>query len=340
MSLLINVYSTLQCVPEPDFPHTLLGRRDHSDPELAGHLDGFVQYALSLREQMTFTLYHLMRHLQRVRVQLSLEVSDEALPAFSAWAARSNVVCYLPDGSVRDAALRVLLAAGGDDADARLPYPDSAWQRKRQSDAILAEEGVHVPAHLPPVLAEEELLLRPAGEVLRRAAALFAVAVRAESLAMGRPIPVDELAERLPLAAAALSPAEVDFWHDPAPQEQAVVNACWRYEALRVLVWALRLSPAPLSRPDAICDVSALAQCLFGLNWEEALAQAELRPAAEILDQLDRHFRYHWACRQARQQQREPDGGLLPGVVMERHHALNWLVQFLGAQWDEVDTPT
>jgi hypothetical protein len=28
------------------------------------------------------------------------------------------------------------------------------------------------------------------------------------------------------------------------------------------------------------------------------------------------------------------------GVVAERHHALNWLVCFGDADWDDVDTPT
>lgn len=28
------------------------------------------------------------------------------------------------------------------------------------------------------------------------------------------------------------------------------------------------------------------------------------------------------------------------GVVAERHHALNWLVRFMDADWDDVDTPT
>ena len=36
----------------------------------------------------------------------------------------------------------------------------------------------------------------------------------------------------------------------------------------------------------------------------------------------------------------EPPAQLDPGVVMERHHALNWLTGFHGADWDDVDTPT
>ena len=58
------------------------------------------------------------------------------------------------------------------------------------------------------------------------------------------------------------------------------------------------------------------------------------------LDALDLHYRAHWAVRQAQMEQADPPGGLIPGVVLERHYALNWLVRFEDAPWDEVDTPT
>ncbi len=64
------------------------------------------------------------------------------------------------------------------------------------------------------------------------------------------------------------------------------------------------------------------------------------RPAAEILDALDLHFRLHWAARQASVEQKSPPTDLEPGVVVERRHALNWLVCFQDADWDGVDTPT
>ena len=64
-----------------------------------------------------------------------------------------------------------------------------------------------------------------------------------------------------------------------------------------------------------------------------------LRPAPEILDALDLHQRLHWAVREA-----ERGGGtageLDAGVIRERHRALNWLVRFENAAWDDVDTPS
>jgi hypothetical protein len=67
---------------------------------------------------------------------------------------------------------------------------------------------------------------------------------------------------------------------------------------------------------------------------------ASLRPAGELLDALDLHLRLHWAARQARLDKREAPAGLDEGVIRERHHALNWLVRFENADWDDIDTPT
>jgi hypothetical protein len=52
-----------------------------------------------------------------------------------------------------------------------------------------------------------------------------------------------------------------------------------------------------------------------------------LRPIAEILDALDLIRRQHWiASTAARQGVDAEDRG--PSMVMERHHALNWIARF------------
>ena len=65
-----------------------------------------------------------------------------------------------------------------------------------------------------------------------------------------------------------------------------------------------------------------------------------MRPASEILDALDLHYRLHWATTSARTKGEPAPAGLEPGVVFERHYALNWLTCFQDAEWDDVDTPT
>ncbi|HEX6611164.1 MAG TPA: DUF4272 domain-containing protein [Hyphomicrobiaceae bacterium] len=49
-------------------------------------------------------------------------------------------------------------------------------------------------------------------------------------------------------------------------------------------------------------------------------------------------YRYHWAVRDASINGRPSPADLDPGIVMERHHALNWLIGYIDA--DDVTTDT
>jgi hypothetical protein len=59
-----------------------------------------------------------------------------------------------------------------------------------------------------------------------------------------------------------------------------------------------------------------------------------------LLDGLDLAYRLHWVTTDARVKSMTPAVALEPGVVVERHHALNWLTRFDDAEWDDVETPT
>lgn len=342
MTQLINAYATLHEVPTLDFPHRLIGRRDHRDPELATHLQGFIGYVLGTGDgRMTYSRYHTMRHLQRVRQQLSLEVEGAHFPAFAEWAQAANALCFFSDGSVRDPLGRVLVSPDPSllDEAAQVPYPPDALARRTRQQASLAAQGMHAPASLPPVVGLGEACLREPGEVAARMLALFAVALRAEMLATGEaPLSLAALGERLPTAVMALSPQERGFFEDDAADAQAIANFGWRYEGAALLQWALGLSGS-LAAATAICDVPAVARIALAHGEADGAVPA-LRPMTELLDALDAHYRMHWVVRQARRDDVEASAGLNPGVVYERHHALNWLFRFEEADWDDVDTPT
>jgi hypothetical protein len=342
MSVLINAYCTHLDPPSPQFPHALNAQRDCNDPELSQHLNDFIGYVVGRGEQrMTPVKYHLMLHIQRVRHHFSLTVDDGDLDAFARWAWEANAICFLPDGSIRDPSGRILIdgRGAGQEADAEVPYPRDARERKARSEHELERLGIRVLDTLPPVVGEAEVELRPALEVAQRALALFVVALRSESLAFGKEITVTELESKRPLAFGALTPSELLFLNAAAPDQQQITNFTWRYEALFLLQWALGLA-TDLPHPTGICDVRAVARTMLDANEEALLAGAQLRPAAALLDALDLHFRLHWAVRQARLDGKDGVNGLDGGVIQERHHALNWLVRFDGADWDEVDTPT
>ncbi|MYM87494.1 DUF4272 domain-containing protein [Rugamonas sp. FT82W] len=340
--ILINAYCTVAEVPKPGFPHVLNARRDLSDPELPPHLNGFMNYlAQAGAGQMTQVRYHVIRHVQRVRHHVSLSVEEGAMDSFAAWAQAANAIVFMADGSVRDPQGRVLLPVSGDDGDpqAVVPYPPQAWQRKARSDELLAARKVAVPATLPPLVSEPELRLRTPEDVLRRMLALFVVAIRAESLTGGHAIAVEDLKKRFPPAFAGLTDAERAYLAQEAPTEHETTQFLWRYEAILVLQWVLGLQEA-LPFADAICDVAAISRTVIERGTEGLRKQLAMRPAAEILDALDLHYRQHWATRQAILKKTAAPAALNDGVLQERHHALNWLVHFEDRDWDEVDTPT
>lgn len=335
-TILFNAYCTRLQIAQPAFAHTLHERFDLSDPALPADLNDFCGYVLSRGDgQMSRDKYHVILHLQRVQHHLSISVGVDDTAALYAWAAQANALLIGPDGNVCDPHGRVLVdvATGKADSQARVPYPDQALARKAATEAALAARGIHVPASLPPLICEDELALRGKDEAVDRARALLLVVLRAESVAFGEAIPVDTLLSKMPLADDALSVAEQAFLQQQAPGKEECAQLIWRYESLYLLEWALGLVDN-LPYPDAPAESAAVVATLIDMRGPR------LRPAAEILDALDLHYRLHWHIRQSRLKQGVEAAGLDVDVVMERHRTLNWLVRFQHAGWDEVDTPT
>jgi hypothetical protein len=341
VALPINLYCTLLSLPALDFEHQLLGQRDRTDPELGKHLHGFMGFVMKDDRPMTATRFAVLNHLQRVRHHLSLEIEEDAFDGLARWAIAANAVLFFPDGTVRDPVGHVLVdpETGEAEPDAAVPYPDDAHARKQGSETWLSERGIPFARSLPPSIGVDEVELRTPQDVLRRAMALLAVSVRAESLASDDPLPVGQLRARLPIGIDALSPSEQAFLHNDQPEQQAIVNHAWRYECVWLFEWALGLQDE-LPPPTEICDVPRTAQTLLDADGDALLHSARLRSSAEVLDALDLHRRINWSIREAARTQSPGPEGIEAGVVAERHYALNWLVRYQNAAWDDVDTPT
>lgn len=343
--LLINAYATVRDLPPLDFPHHLNNQRDLSDPELVPHLNGFVGYVMSRGDgQMTKMRYHLWRHLQRVRNQISFDAVPSDLSQVEAWARLANAVFFLPDGSVRAPDMAVILSAAGEtDPLAALPYqPDAIARRARTRERI---NGIipQPPANMPPAIGEAEIVLRPPAEVLHRALALFYVAVRAQVHRIGvEPIPGGQR-ESNPIGFVSLTPKETSFIESGASDVAAAIAMTWRFEAANTLLWALGFDAAHLAGSDRMIDVDALWLSVASFAHDEtAAAGLQLRPVGEILDALDRTWLEHWITRQA-YQAGASIGSISGDIVSERHFALNWLTGFqndFGIPWDDTDTAT
>jgi hypothetical protein len=140
-------------------------------------------------------------------------------------------------------------------------------------------------------------------------------------------------------ADAFFSPKERAFLATASPDEQQRAQFAWRYEAACVLMWALSYTDS-LGRPDRPCNVEPIIGIITHGDREGFFRGARLRPQREILDQADLIYRYHWAVTEARLHNQPAPAGLNPDVVMERHYALNWLIGYMGQEWDDVSTDT
>ncbi|SDX37195.1 DUF4272 domain-containing protein [Celeribacter indicus] len=210
-----------------------------------------------------------------------------------------------------------------------------AAARKARSEARLREEGVPVNPHLPPVGDGVTALARPEAEVVERALGAMIAAVKAETRDDGFIAKV--IAQYR--AEDVFTPLERAFIDDPAPSQEDCTTFVWRSEEVQVLLWAVRLLDA-LPYPAGLAPVPAMGQIMSRLGRDGLVAEARLRPLAEILDAADLTARYRWACANARTNRRTAPSNLDPGVVCERHYAFNWLIGSSGRDWDHITTDT
>lgn len=179
--------------------------------------------------------------------------------------------------------------------------------------------------------------IRTPREVARRCVVLYAV------IAAGHGEDRPQLREWLQTSGllCSASPEEKALLECAAPTDQQKVNATWRVEALAPLLWALKKLPDQ-QPPVELCDTQALRAALPPLlgpidQWVHA---AQLRNADEIYEANEAIYNINWSVRDAQIFGKSIPNGYHPGIVQERHHALNWLIGYENQDWDEVATDT
>lgn len=210
-----------------------------------------------------------------------------------------------------------------------------AIDRKLRSEKILRAEGVPFSAGLPVIETAAEALKRSKEEVALRALCLLFVAAKGEGLEQELAERVLEFHELRPH----LTPKELAFALDNSPSQHDQFQFTWRHEAAWTLLWALGFVDQ-LGKPVQICDVEFGARTMAERTTPQFIEDSELRPIADILDQADLIYRYHWAVENARIKGQQAPAALDPGVTEERHYALNWLIGYDEQAWDDVTTDT
>lgn len=212
-----------------------------------------------------------------------------------------------------------------------------AEERKERSHALLRRAGVPINVNLPMIETQSSAKFRTAQEVARRATVLAILAARAEPGGATREQAMGLLKNRG--VEDDLTEGEREFLKIEEPTDEQRVQFTWRYEGVFVMLWALG-HYTELGPPDHICDVREIIGKIIRSAPEDFVGKAKLRDGSEILDEADLIYRYNWAATDARINGREQPAGIHPGVIYERHYALNWLIGYGGQEWDGVSTDT
>jgi hypothetical protein len=210
-----------------------------------------------------------------------------------------------------------------------------AIERKNRSELVLKKQNVPINDFLPGIELEADSKRRTADEISYRCLALLIVAVKGEGVEQPQ---VNELVKEYGLDSY-FTPKEKEFLNQKKPTEHQRVQFTWRYEAAWTLLWALGYVEK-LERPTSICDVPKAVTVLKEGNTQKFISDSKLRPLSQILDEADLIYRYHWATRDARLKGQSAPSGLEPGVIVERHYALNWLIGYQDQEWDDISTDT
>lgn len=217
----------------------------------------------------------------------------------------------------------------------------TAEARKAVNEAVLQELGIGVNPQLPMLDDDDEVTLRTEEQVWRRLVALWGVV----STAMLRQNSFFKEYFGSEERRSMLSNDEAAFLFNDTPAEEDIIRFSWRLEGLVFLAWCAGLVdelgngglPVAPSSAEAILP-------LYPHDLAEAStlrAAIRLRGKAEILERADLLYRLHWAVRDAKLNGAEPPPGTNPGMVLEWHHAVNWMIRD-GEQddWDAVSTDT
>jgi hypothetical protein len=215
------------------------------------------------------------------------------------------------------------------------PTPtDRQLARRARSIVIVSKLAIPYFPQLPVVEDEAEVRSRTSAEVANRCLAITICAAKGET-------GDQELVQQLITdwsATAYFSPKERAFIDNLRPTPQELVDYSWQYEAVHVLLWALNYIDA-VGPPHQQCDVPAELRIINTRGGVAFVQQARLRSVSELLDMADLYYRINWAAVDARVKGK-PLNTVHPGIAFERHRAINWLIRYMDAEWDDVTTDT
>lgn len=222
--------------------------------------------------------------------------------------------------------------------DQQATATEAQLARKSRSEQLIASWQIKSNKNLPVIDAEELVTIRRPEEIAQRVAVLAVVNLVAFSH-----IPPEEAMGYLQQNNLwdYVSPAEKDFLDDPTDEKKS--RESWKCECIYTLLWALNKTEI-LPSPAQLCDLGNISPEQYPVGKDKSpenfIRSATLvRSKTEILDAGDLYYRLDWACVDARISGKQITEAH-PGVVYERHYALNWLMNYRNQEWDDVSCDT
>lgn len=214
---------------------------------------------------------------------------------------------------------------------------DEPDERKDRTNELLQSHGIAINVHLPRIANESEVTIRTPYEIAERVTVLSLINL----VAFNSVEPTDAIQyfKQYNLWDK-VTENEKDLLENPTQSKKD--QATWQCEGIWVLLWALGKAEA-IPFPDHLCSLNDLDFYPFqgfDQNPNEIIQQLDHRRTdTEILDNADLYYRLDWACVNARIKGQEM-ALVHPGVVYERHYALNWLIRNRDQEWDDVTCDT
>lgn len=210
--------------------------------------------------------------------------------------------------------------------------------RKERSEKLLKKKGIKINYNLPHIESEEETILRTPKEIAERVSVLSVVNLVAFSSMTGEE--ATEYLKRYNLWNS-ITQKEKEFLNNPTEEKKN--QESWKCEGIWTLLWALKIVDN-LGEADQMCDLNQISEDEYPIGQQKdpnlfIEKNIESRTKSEILDANDLYYRMDWTCVDARLNGQELNR-LNSGVVYERHYALNWLINYMGEEWDDISCDT
>jgi hypothetical protein len=210
--------------------------------------------------------------------------------------------------------------------------------RKERTEKILKKEGIKINFNLPNIESEEETTLRNPKEIATRLSILAIINMVAFSNIEAE-VAIEYL-KKYNLWES-ITDDEKSFLDNPTVEKKN--QESWKCECIWALMWSLN-AVDDLGFPNELCDLNNIPFEKYPIGQDKdpnvfINSISKSRTKSEILDANDLYYRFNWACVDSRLNGLEMTK-LNSGVVYERQYALNWLINYMDQDWDDISCDT